>query len=55
MKLDEVFEKRGRTGSLVFTNIDVSMWNQGDNLVATGESMFISVGREGYVEGEADG
>jgi len=52
MKADEVFEKKGRTGGLVFTNLDTSMWNQSEKLIATGEGMFISVAREGYVEGE---
>ena len=52
MKVDEVFEKRGRTGRLCFTNVDVSMWNQSDDLIATCDAIFISVGREGYVKGE---
>ena len=53
MKQDEVFEKRGRTGRLAFTNIDATLWNQTDRVIATCEGMFISVGaREGWVDGE---
>jgi len=47
MKMADVYEKRGRTGRLIFYITQTSFWDQNDDLIADGGGIYILVGRSG--------
>jgi len=47
MKVSNIFEKKGRTGRLLFLITQTSFWDQGNRLVAGGSGTYIDVGKTG--------